>query len=38
MVHEPERGLALPDGHLERLDDELGAAVLGHRPTDHAAA
>jgi hypothetical protein len=27
----------LPDRHLERFDDELGAHVLGHRPADAAA-
>jgi hypothetical protein len=36
-MHEPGGGLALPDGHLERFDDELGAHVLGHRPADATA-
>ena len=26
------------DGHLERVDDELGAHVIGHRPADDPAA
>jgi hypothetical protein len=36
-MDESRRRLALPDGHLERFDDELGAHVLGHRPADDPA-
>jgi hypothetical protein len=36
VVDQASGGLALPDGHFERLDDELGAHVLGHRPADAA--
>jgi hypothetical protein len=35
-MHQSGLGPALPDRHLERFDDELGAHVLGHRPA-HAA-
>jgi hypothetical protein len=37
-MHEPARGLAAPDRHLQRLDDEFGAHVLGHRPADASSA
>jgi len=37
-MHESGLGPALPDRHLERFDDELGAHVLGHRPAHAAAA
>jgi hypothetical protein len=36
-MHQARVGSALPDRHLERLDDELGAHLLGHRPADAAA-
>ena len=36
VMHQSGLGPALPDRHLERFDDELGAHVLGHRPA-HAA-
>jgi hypothetical protein len=37
VVNEADIGAALPERHLERFDDELGAHVLGHRPADAAA-
>jgi hypothetical protein len=35
-----QAGLGAPagDGHLERVDDELCAHVLGHAPADDRAA
>lgn len=33
-----DAGLALADGHVERLGDELGAEVGGHGPADDAPA
>jgi hypothetical protein len=30
-------GLAAQAGHLERVDDELGAEVIGDRPADDTA-
>ena len=38
VVHQPDLGTALPDRHLQGVDDELGAHVLGHRPADAATA
>jgi hypothetical protein len=38
MMDKPRRRAAARDGHLERVDDELGAHVIGHRPADDAAA
>ena len=38
VVHEPGVGAAARDGHLERVDDELGAQVVGDRPADDPAA
>src|SRR5207245_10550617 len=29
--------LSSPDRHLERVNDELGADVIGDRPADHAS-
>ncbi len=37
LMDQAGAGAALPDRHLERFDDELGAHVLGHRPADAAA-
>ena len=37
-VVDDRRGLSLADGHVERLDDELGAEVTRYRPADNAAA
>ncbi len=31
-------GSPLPDGHLQRVEHELRPQVVGHCPTDHAAA
>jgi len=28
---------AVPDRHLQGVDDQLGAEVVGHRPADHPA-
>jgi hypothetical protein len=38
VVDETGVGLAAHDRHLNRLDHELCAHVLGHRPADYAAA
>src|SRR6266511_6210302 len=38
VVHESGGGTASGDGHLERVDDELGPAVGSHRPADDATA
>jgi hypothetical protein len=38
VVHEPGVGAAAADGHLERVDDELGPEVVGERPADDPAA
>jgi hypothetical protein len=39
VVHQLSGGdLAAPEGHLDRIDDQLGAQVLAHRPADHHAA
>jgi hypothetical protein len=37
-VDETRLRSAAGDRHLERVDDELGAEMVGHRPADHAAA
>jgi hypothetical protein len=34
VMHETGPGAAAVKGHLERVDDELGAHVVGHRPAD----
>jgi hypothetical protein len=34
VMDEPGRRPAAGDGHLERVDDELGAHVVGHAPAD----
>jgi hypothetical protein len=34
----PGRRLASPDGHLEGVDDELGAHVIADRPAHHHSA
>ena len=36
MINDVVR-LALAHGHLERVEDQLGAQVVGHRPADDAA-
>jgi hypothetical protein len=38
VMHRPAVGPTVRDGHLERLDDELGAHVVSHRPADDLAA
>ena len=38
MMNEPGRRPAAMKRHLERVDDELGAHVVGHRPADDPAA
>jgi len=38
MVHQPSLGPAPADGHLERVDDDLRAQVVGERPADDPAA
>jgi hypothetical protein len=38
VVHQAGVGAAVPDRHLQRFDDQLGAHVLGHRPADAATA
>jgi hypothetical protein len=30
-------GTALPDGHVQRIQDEARSKVVGHRPADHTA-
>jgi hypothetical protein len=35
-VDETRLRSAAGDRHLERVDDELGAEMVGHRPADHA--
>jgi hypothetical protein len=37
VVHQPGRGTPLADGHVERIQGQLGAQVVGDRPADHAA-
>src|SRR6266516_4779818 len=32
VVHQPRGGAAAADGHVERVDHQLGAAVGAHRP------
>jgi len=38
VVNRARRWTAVPDRHLQRVDDQLRAHVLGHRPPDDAAA
>jgi len=38
MMNQPAPWGAAVDGHVERVDDELVAEVVGHRPADDAAA
>jgi hypothetical protein len=38
VVHGPGGGFAAPDGHVQRVDDQFGAQVVGDRPADHEAA
>jgi hypothetical protein len=38
VVDQAGLGAAARDGHLERVDDELGAEVVGDRPADDPAA
>jgi hypothetical protein len=33
-MHETRIGAPAVQAHLQRVDDELGAHVLGHRPAD----
>ena len=35
MHHGPGRGPAAPDRHLQGIDDQLGAHVIGDRPAHH---
>jgi hypothetical protein len=35
VVDQPRVGTPVPDGHVEGVEDELGAEVVGHRPADH---
>jgi hypothetical protein len=37
-MHQAGVGPAARDGHLERVDDELGAHVVGHAPADDPTA
>ena len=37
-MHGPGRWATVPDRHLQRVDDQLGADVVGHRPAHDAAA
>jgi hypothetical protein len=34
VMHESGLGPAAMQGHLQRVDDELGTHVVGHRPAD----
>jgi hypothetical protein len=36
-MDQPWSGLALGDCHVERIQDQLGAQVVGHRPADDSA-
>lgn len=38
VVDRARRGPPVPDCHLQGVDDQLGADVVGHRPADDAAA
>ena len=38
VVHEPGVGATSVNGHRERVDDELGAHVVGHRPANDPPA
>ena len=38
MPDQPGLGPALRERHLQRVGDELGAHVIGHRPADDPAA
>ena len=38
MNHGAGRGSAAPAGHLQGVDDQLGAQVVGDRPPDNGAA
>jgi transposase len=35
MVNQPRSGFASPEGHLQSVDHELRAEMVGHRPADH---
>jgi hypothetical protein len=35
MVNQPRCGFASPEGHLQSVDHELHAEMVGHRPADH---
>jgi hypothetical protein len=37
VMHEPRPRMAMPDRHAPGRQDQLGAPMVGHRPTDHAA-
>jgi hypothetical protein len=37
-MHQAGARPAAVQGHLERVDDEFGAHMIGHRPADDAAA
>lgn len=37
VMDHPLARTAVPDRHLERAHDQLGAQVISHRPTDHPA-
>jgi hypothetical protein len=34
VMHQARGGIALGDGHVEGVQDELGAQMVGHRPAD----
>jgi len=38
VVDEPGVGAPAREGHLQRVDDEIGAHVIGHRPADDPSA
>jgi hypothetical protein len=38
VMDRPRSGSPVPDRHLQRVDDQFGAQVVGHCPTDDAAA
>jgi hypothetical protein len=37
VEHRARGGSTVLDGHAERVADQLGAHVLGHRPADNAS-
>src|SRR5947208_6438551 len=38
VVHDANGGSAMGNGHVERVEHQLGAEMVGHRPSDDAAA